>query len=130
MPVTIEDGAWLGAACIVLKGVTIGAGTVVGAGSVITRDPPRIASPQATRRGSSGCCEAEAQPHDARVEPAPPDAVVPCREADYTRSPGPQAPIPTRHELIERLALVREHVGGQGPVGQGCPAHDGERRRG
>ncbi len=39
-PVTIEDGAWLGAGCIVLKGVTIGAGTVVGAGAVVTRDLP------------------------------------------------------------------------------------------
>ena len=41
-PVMIEDGAWLGARCIVLKGVRIGAGAVIGAGSIVTRDiPPR-----------------------------------------------------------------------------------------
>ena len=42
----IQDGAEhfrLGAGCIVLKGVTIGEGSVVGMGSVVTRDvPPRV----------------------------------------------------------------------------------------
>lgn len=37
-PVTIEDGAWVAANAILLPGVTIGAGAVVGAGSVVTRD--------------------------------------------------------------------------------------------
>ncbi len=37
-PVIIEDGAWIGARCIILKGVRIGARAVVGAGSVVTRD--------------------------------------------------------------------------------------------
>lgn len=41
-PIVIEDGAWLGAAAIVLRGVTIGRGAVVGAGSVVRRNvPPR-----------------------------------------------------------------------------------------
>lgn len=41
-PVVLEEGVWLGARCIVLKGVTIGRGTTVGAGSVVTRSlPPR-----------------------------------------------------------------------------------------
>jgi maltose O-acetyltransferase len=39
-PVTIGDGAWLAASVIVLPGVTIGADTVVGAGSVVTHDLP------------------------------------------------------------------------------------------
>ena len=39
-PVTIADGVWLGGGCIVCPGVTIGADTVVGAGSVVTRDLP------------------------------------------------------------------------------------------
>ncbi len=39
-PVAIEHGAWLAAGVIVLPGVTIGADTVVGAGSVVTRDLP------------------------------------------------------------------------------------------
>ena len=42
-PTVISDGVWLGAGCIVLKGVTIGKNTVVGAGSIVVRDlPPDI----------------------------------------------------------------------------------------
>jgi maltose O-acetyltransferase len=39
-PITILDGVWLGGGVIVCPGVTIGANTVVGAGSVVTRDLP------------------------------------------------------------------------------------------
>jgi maltose O-acetyltransferase len=39
-PITIGDNVWLGGGVIVLPGVTIGADTVVGAGSVVTRDLP------------------------------------------------------------------------------------------
>lgn len=39
-PVTIGDRVWLGGGTIVLPGVTIGSGTVVGAGSVVTRSLP------------------------------------------------------------------------------------------
>lgn len=39
-PVYIEDDVWLGMNVIVLKGVRIGAGTVVGAGSVVSRSLP------------------------------------------------------------------------------------------
>ncbi|MDI3282567.1 sugar O-acetyltransferase [Polyangium sp. 15x6] len=39
-PITIEDGVWLGAGVIVLPGVTIGRDTVVGAGSVVTKNLP------------------------------------------------------------------------------------------
>lgn len=37
-PIRIEDGAWIGAGAIILAGVTIGRNSVVGAGSVVTRD--------------------------------------------------------------------------------------------
>ncbi len=39
-PVNIHDGAWLGARCIVLPGVTIGDGAVVAAGAVVNKDVP------------------------------------------------------------------------------------------
>ena len=39
-PVTIKDYAWIGMNCIILKGVTIGVGAIVGAGSVVTHDVP------------------------------------------------------------------------------------------
>ncbi|WP_290990735.1 acyltransferase [Hyphomicrobium sp.] len=39
-PVILEENVWLGARVIVLSGVTIGADSVVAAGSVVTRDIP------------------------------------------------------------------------------------------
>ena len=42
-PVVIEDYAWIGMRSIILKGVTIGRGAIVGAGSVVTRDIPPFA---------------------------------------------------------------------------------------
>lgn len=39
-PVIIEDNVWLGLSVIVLKGVTIGANSVIGAGSVVTQSIP------------------------------------------------------------------------------------------
>lgn len=43
-PVTIEDGCWIGANVTILKGVTIGRGSVVAAGAVVTKscDPYSI----------------------------------------------------------------------------------------
>lgn len=41
-PIEIGDDVFIGMHCLILKGVTIGPGSVVGAGSVVTRDvPPR-----------------------------------------------------------------------------------------
>lgn len=37
-PVVIRDKAWIGFNVIILRGITIGEGAVVGAGSVVTRD--------------------------------------------------------------------------------------------
>lgn len=39
-PVTIEDDAWLAASATILPGVTIGKGSVVAAGAVVTRNVP------------------------------------------------------------------------------------------
>lgn len=38
--IVIKNKAWIGFDCIILKGVTIGEGAVVGAGSVVTQDVP------------------------------------------------------------------------------------------
>lgn len=40
LPVTVEDGAWIGARSTILPGVTVGRGAVVAAGAVVTRDVP------------------------------------------------------------------------------------------
>ena len=37
---TIGDGCWLGARAVVLPGVRIGAGSIVAAGALVTRDVP------------------------------------------------------------------------------------------
>lgn len=40
LPIRIEDNAWIGAGVLVMPGVTIGANSVIGAGSVVTKDIP------------------------------------------------------------------------------------------
>lgn len=39
-PITVEDDVWIGGNVTVLPGVTIGKGTIVAAGSVVTKDLP------------------------------------------------------------------------------------------
>ena len=39
-PIVIENDVWIAANCVVIQGVTIGTGTVVGAGSVVLHDLP------------------------------------------------------------------------------------------
>ena len=39
-PIYIEDNVWIGANCVILGGVTIGAGAVISANSVIHKDVP------------------------------------------------------------------------------------------
>ena len=57
-PITIGDNVWLGGGVIVCPGVTIGADTVVGAGSVVTRDLPpgvlAVGSPARVIRSLAG----------------------------------------------------------------------------
>lgn len=39
-PITIEDNVWIGGGCSFLPGVSVGANSVIGAGSVVTKDIP------------------------------------------------------------------------------------------
>jgi len=40
-PIEIEDGVWIGAGALILPGVTLGEGSVIGAGAVVTRNVAR-----------------------------------------------------------------------------------------
>lgn len=39
-PITVEDNVWIGGGAIILGGVTIGKNSVIGAGTVVTKDVP------------------------------------------------------------------------------------------
>jgi acetyltransferase-like isoleucine patch superfamily enzyme len=57
VPVAIEEDAWLGAGVTILKGVRVGRGAIVGAGSVVTEDVPPgsiVAGVPARRIGQRG----------------------------------------------------------------------------
>ena len=47
-PIVIEDDVWIGAAATVTPGVTIGHGSVVGAGAVVAKDVPPLSVVTAT----------------------------------------------------------------------------------
>lgn len=39
-PIVLEDDVWIGSNAVILKGVTIGEGSVIAAGSIVTKDVP------------------------------------------------------------------------------------------
>lgn len=54
-PIVVEDGVWVAARATVLRGVTIGADAIVGAGAIVARDVPagaKVLPPQAQVQGS------------------------------------------------------------------------------
>lgn len=74
-PITVEDGAWVGAQVFIAPGVTIGSEAVLTAGSVVTRNqPPRMVC------GGNPCLPLKPRwPADAGHEAAPPAPPTPQR---------------------------------------------------
>ena len=66
-PVTVNNDVWIGANACVLRGVTIGEGAIVGAGSVVTHDIP----PFTIAAGNPACVirELASNEIDAACEP-------------------------------------------------------------
>ena len=58
LPIAIGNNVWIGGHTVVMQGVTIGDNTVIGAGSVVTRDIPAgviaLPRPAGDHRGGSG----------------------------------------------------------------------------
>jgi acetyltransferase-like isoleucine patch superfamily enzyme len=68
-PISIEDGVFIGMNCLILKGVSLGRGCVIGAGSVVTHDvPPHVVAAGNPARVLRELPEA---PADVLLEAAP-----------------------------------------------------------
>lgn len=68
LPPIIETGASIGAGCVILPGIRIGAHSLVGAGSVVVEDVP----PHSTVYGDAARLISQAQ--DLSLEPTPSEA--------------------------------------------------------
>jgi acetyltransferase-like isoleucine patch superfamily enzyme len=62
--ITIETNVWIGTAATILPGVTIGAGSVVAAGAVVTHDVP----PATLVAGVPATVNRELEPAEARSQ--------------------------------------------------------------
>lgn len=69
--VVIEDDVWIGAGTIILKGVRIGRGSVIGAGSVVTKDtqPYSINAGNPCRKIRMRFTDFEIEEHEKRLKP-------------------------------------------------------------
>lgn len=76
--IVIEDGCWLASRCTVLPGVTIGAGSIVAAGSVVTRNVPKhtLVAGVPARVVRELDEDAEAAPVSLRFDTMPPASSV------------------------------------------------------
>lgn len=64
-PITLEDNSFVGMNVVLLPGVTIGANSIVGAGSVVSRDIP----PNVVAAGAPARVVCTLEEHWAKVEP-------------------------------------------------------------
>jgi len=78
-PVEIGDDVFIGMNSLILKGVTIGRGSVVGAGSVVTRDVPPYAVVAGNPARVVRALWSEARPH--RTGPSAMSLHIPCQQA-------------------------------------------------
>lgn len=69
--VVIEDDVWIGAGTIILKGVRIGRGSVIGAGSIVTEDtqPYSINAGNPCRKIRMRFTDSEIEEHEKRLRP-------------------------------------------------------------
>jgi len=82
-PVTIERGVWLGVNVTVLKGVTIGENTLVGAGSLVTRSLPA----NVIAAGTPARVLADVARDGDRVDPLASEALLRKQQALETQCP-------------------------------------------
>ena len=103
-PITIEDGAWVGAQVFVAPGVTIGSDSVVMAASVVTRSQPG-----AMVCGGNPC--APVKPRWPEPRPGAAENVSPAGTAPSVASPSPQASMPVPDHLFRHILGVKFFAG-------------------
>ena len=73
-PIVIEDKVWIGSNCVVLPGVRIGYGSVIGAGSVVSRDiPPMVVAVGTPCRVARQITDDDLTTRTAAADPKVPD---------------------------------------------------------
>ncbi|KAG2449522.1 hypothetical protein HYH02_005664 [Chlamydomonas schloesseri] len=76
LPISIGDDVWVGGGAIILPGVSIGSGSVVGAGSVVTRN----VEPYTVVAGNPACLIRRLKPAPGPLKPA--EAAAAAAEAE------------------------------------------------
>ena len=87
-PVTIEDNCWIGQNAVILKGVTVGHDSIIGANSVVTRDVPACS---VAVGNPARIVKTLLKPSDSSAAPAAPLARPPVAPVGSKPSPRPRA---------------------------------------
>ncbi len=94
-PISVGDGAWIGAGAIILGGVTIGRGAIVAAGAVVTHD----VAPDTLVGGTPARLIRDLPPLESEPQPATersPEMRIVSPDPDDEHEPSPQRPRPLR----------------------------------